>query len=94
MFVKDVAQNALGDGLDGLGAALGSMAEAGMAMSYTQTHLIVAEGNFVFAASEGFIGDAPTAFFDLFRIADGKIVEHWDTVSEIPDEMAHENGKF
>ena len=82
------------DGLDGLGAALAAMAAAGMAMRYDETHLIVAEGNFVFTASEGAMGDAPTAFFDLFRVEDGKIVEHWDTVSEIPSEMAHENGKF
>jgi len=44
--------------------------------------------------SEGTFGGAPTAFFDLFRVDNGKIVEHWDIISEIPDEMAHENGKF
>ncbi|WP_338550270.1 nuclear transport factor 2 family protein [Roseovarius phycicola] len=82
------------DGLDGLGAALQAMAEAGMAMRYDETHLVVAEGNFVFTASEGAMGDTPTAFFDLFRLEDGKIVEHWDTVSEIPSEMPHDNGKF
>ncbi len=82
------------DGLDGLGAALQAMAEAGLEMRYDETHIIVAEGNFVFTASEGSLGDTPTAFFDLFRIENGKIVEHWDTVSEIPAEMAHENGKF
>ncbi|MCY4333735.1 MAG: nuclear transport factor 2 family protein [Litoreibacter sp.] len=84
----------IADGLDGLGAALAAMAEAGISMRYDETHLIVAEGNFVFTASEGALGDTPTAFFDLFRVADGKIVEHWDVVSEIPPEMAHENGKF
>ncbi|WP_299922783.1 nuclear transport factor 2 family protein [uncultured Pelagimonas sp.] len=84
----------VGDGLDGLGAALTAMAEAGQAMAYSETHIVVGQGNFVFAASEGTIGDTPTAFFDLFRVADGKIVEHWDTVSEIPADMAHENGKF
>jgi len=82
------------DGLDGLGAALIAMAEAGQAMAYTETHFVVAEGNFVFAASEGTIGETPTAFFDLFRVDDGKIVEHWDTVSETPSEMPHDNGKF
>jgi len=82
------------DGLEGLGKALAAMAEAGQAMRYTKTHLVVAEGNFVFTASEGAIGDTPTAFFDLFRVADGKIVEHWDTVSRIPAEMPHNNGKF
>ncbi|WP_317055817.1 nuclear transport factor 2 family protein [Roseovarius rhodophyticola] len=82
------------DGLDGLGAALQAMAEAGMEMRYDETHLVVAEGNFVFTASEGAMGDTPTAFFDLFRLEGGKIVEHWDTVSEIPSEMPHDNGKF
>jgi predicted SnoaL-like aldol condensation-catalyzing enzyme len=82
------------DGLDGLGAAMTAFAEAGQAMYYARTPLIVAEGNFVFTASEGALGETPTAFFDLFRIEAGKIVEHWDTLSTIPNEMPHTNGKF
>lgn len=82
------------DGLDGLGAAMQAFAEAGQAMTYARTPLIVAEGNFVFTASQGKLGEVPTAFFDLFRIEDGKIVEHWDTLSTIPDDMPHSNGKF
>ena len=82
------------DGLSGLGAALEAMAASGNEMVYEKTHLLVAEGNFVFAASEGRLGETPMAFFDLFRIEQGKIVEHWDTVSQIPTEMAHGNGKF
>lgn len=84
----------VGDGLDGLGAALTAMAETGQPMAYAETHIVVAQGNFVFAASEGTIGETPTAFFDLFRLDDGMIVEHWDTVSEIPADMPHDNGKF
>jgi len=84
----------VGDGLDGLGAALKAMADAGTAMAYSRVHLIVAEGNFVFTASEGKLGQTPTAFFDLFRVEHGRIVEHWDTISSIPTEMAHSNGKF
>lgn len=84
----------VGDGLHGLGTALAAMAEAGQEMAYTETHLVVAEGNFVFAASEGTIGETTTAFFDLFRVKNGLVVEHWDTVSEIPADMSHDNGKF
>ena len=84
----------IADGLDGLGAALGAMAEQGISMVYSDLHIVVAEGNFVFTASEGTLGDAPTAFFDLFRVKEGKIVEHWDIVASIPDQMAHDNGKF
>jgi len=92
----DYAQHNPGaaDGLDGLGAAMAAMAEAGQAMTYANVHMVVADGNFVFAASEGTIGETPTAFFDLFRIEDGLIVEHWDTISTIPDDMPHDNGKF
>lgn len=84
----------IADGLEGLGAALKALADAGQVMRYDATHMIVAEGNFVFTASEGMFGETHTAFFDLFRVEDGKIVEHWDTLSEIPAQMAHENGKF
>ncbi len=82
------------DGLDGLGSALAAWAEQGITMEYDQIHLAVAEGNFVFTASEGQLAGEPTAFFDLFRVEDGKIVEHWDVISSIPSEMAHDNGKF
>ncbi len=84
----------VGDGLDGLGTALAAMAEAGQALRYDKTHMVVAQGNFVFTASEGALGTTPTAFFDLFRVENGRIVEHWDTVSAIPADMPHENGKF
>ncbi len=82
------------DGLDALSAAFVQLAEAGQGFSFSELHLIVAEGNFVFTMTEGAMGDVPTAFFDLWRVEDGKIVEHWDTIEAIPGEMAHDNGKF
>ncbi|KIC30799.1 nuclear transport factor 2 family protein [Leisingera sp. ANG-M6] len=84
----------IGDGLEALGGMIQHLAETGQALAYTSTPIVVAEGNFVFTASEGSLGETPMAFFDLFRVEDGKIVEHWDTVSPIPAEMAHDNGKF
>lgn len=84
----------IADGLDGLGAALSGMAEQGIEMIYTDLHFAVAEGNFVMTASEGTLGGRPTAYYDLFRVDGGKIVEHWDVIVDIPAEMAHDNGKF
>lgn len=84
----------IADGLDGLGAAIKAFADAGQAISYSRTPIVVAEGNFVFTASEGTLGSTPTAYFDLFRVENNKIVEHWDTIAKIPSDMPHSNGKF
>jgi len=34
------------------------------------------------------------AIFDLFKLENGKIVEHWDAIQEIPDSSANPNGMF
>jgi len=84
------------DGLDGLGSALKGLAEAGMPMIYSKSHRILGEGNFVLTQSEGTFMKKHVAFYDLFRVEEGKIVEHWDTIEEIParEHWKNENGKF
>ncbi len=84
----------IADGLDGLMAAIEAFAEQGQVITKFEPKIVVAEGNFVFVASDAIMGGKPWAFFDLWRVENGKIVEHWDVVSPIPAEMAHENGKF
>jgi len=84
----------IGDNLDGLGAALTALAEQGVHMVYHTVHKVIAEGNFVLTISEGSFGSTPTAFYDLFRVENGRIVEHWDLTPEIPAELPHGNGLF
>lgn len=84
----------IADGLDGLMTAIREFAAQGQAITKFEPKIVVAEGNFVFIASDAIMGGEPWAFFDLWRVENGKIVEHWDVVSPIPAEMAHENGKF
>lgn len=87
---------AIGDGLSGLGKALGEMAKMGITMKYSQIHKILGEGNFVVVVSEGSFAGKPTSFYDLFRVQNGKIAEHWDTIETIPAraEWKNSNGKF
>jgi predicted SnoaL-like aldol condensation-catalyzing enzyme len=74
------------DGLDGFGAAAARWAEAGKLLTYTTIHKVIAEGDFVLTQSEGVFG-VPVAYYDLFRLERGKIVEHWDVIAPIPAEM-------
>lgn len=86
----------IADGLSGLGAALAALAEQGIQMIYTTVHQVLAQGNFVLAVSEGTFGGTPTSYYDLWRVEDGRIAEHWDVMEPIADRSAwaNENGKF
>lgn len=86
----------IGDGLSGLGKALEDMAKNGVTMVYEKVHIVLGEGNFVLAVSEGKFAGTHTSFYDLFRIEDGKIAEHWDIIESILPEAEHKNsnGKF
>lgn len=86
----------IGDGLSALGAAMAAMAQAGQTMAFSKVHKVIAEGNFVLVMAEGTIAGTSTAFYDLFRVEDGKIAEHWDVIETIPpqSEWKNTNGKF
>ena len=86
----------IADGVSGLNEALAALAEQNIQMIYTTTHQVLAQGNFVLAVSEGTFGDKPTAYYDLWRVENGKIAEHWDVMETIADESTwqNQNGKF
>ena len=86
----------IADGLSGLGAALASMAEQGISMVYDKTHFVLADGDYALAGSEGSFGGVPTTFYDLFRVENGFIAEHWDVMETLADKATwqNQNGKF
>ena len=86
----------IADGLSGLGAALEAMGKQGISMVYNKTHMVLADGDYALACSEGTFGGVPTTYYDLFRVENGFIAEHWDVMETLADKStwANENGKF
>jgi len=86
----------IGDGLSSLSKDLEAMAKKRVTMDYNMNHKVLGEGNFVLAISEGVFAGKETSFYDLFRVENGKIAEHWDVIETIAkkDTWQNENGKF
>ena len=81
---------------DGLTALTKELADSTADRTYQTIHRILAEGNFVLCVCEGSLQGKHASFYDLFRLADGRIVEHWDTTEEVPpvELWKNNNGKF
>jgi predicted SnoaL-like aldol condensation-catalyzing enzyme len=85
----------IADGLEGIVAAVEQLTAQGNMFQYTDIHAVLGEGNFVLTVSEGQWNGTTNAFYDLFRMEDGMIVEHWDVIQPVPTEgLANTNGMF
>ena len=86
----------IGGGLAGLRKVLEAQTDGRRQINYQRIHRVLAEGDFVLCVSEGYRGETHTAFYDLCRVANTKIVEHWDTTEKIAprSEWKNNNGKF
>jgi predicted SnoaL-like aldol condensation-catalyzing enzyme len=85
----------IGDGIARLRDRIASVAKEGGQLFLTPRRF-VAEGNFVLVLTEGELPSGPTALYDLFRVENGKLVEHWDVLTPIPprDQWKNANGPF
>jgi predicted SnoaL-like aldol condensation-catalyzing enzyme len=83
------------DGPEGLKAFLQFLKEKFPA-SRSEIKRVLADGDYVIlhvhAVREP--GTRGNAIIDMFKLENGKIVEHWDVVQPIPEKAANTNGMF
>jgi predicted SnoaL-like aldol condensation-catalyzing enzyme len=81
---------------DGLSTLVEAIQSGGIVMTFEKLHFVHGSGDFVLAVSEGRFNGEHVAFYDLFRVENGFIAEHWDVVQAIPpeSEWANGDGKF
>ncbi|MEU6083776.1 nuclear transport factor 2 family protein [Streptomyces sp. NPDC047108] len=83
------------DGIEGFTAFTAGLAAEGKALTYGKVHRLIGQGNFVVTLSEADWGGTPMAVFDIFRLENGLVVEHWDNAEPIPTAAeASNSGKF
>ncbi|MFE7631155.1 nuclear transport factor 2 family protein [Kocuria sp. NPDC057446] len=75
----------------------------GTGLTRRAVHRVLGDGDFVLTVTEGLLddddgaerGDPVTAgCYDLWRVADGRIVEHWEVCQPVPERLPHDNGFF
>jgi predicted SnoaL-like aldol condensation-catalyzing enzyme len=85
-FIQDgkYAQHAskVGDGIARMKSRVADVAKPSR-IPVLNPRRYVADGNFVLALVEANAEGGPTANYDLFRVENGRIVEHWDVLSRI-----------
>ena len=64
--------------------------------SHGEIKRVIAEGDLVVlhVHSKRSPEDRGRAIVDIFKVEDGKIVEHWDVIQDVPEKSANDNTMF
>jgi len=64
--------------------------------SHSEIKQVIAEGDLVVlhVHSKREATDRGRAIVDIFKVENGKIVEHWDVIQDIPEKSANDNTMF
>jgi predicted SnoaL-like aldol condensation-catalyzing enzyme len=83
------------DGAEGLKAFI-EFLKAKFPNQHGEIKQVIAEGDLVVLHVHSTRGDNTPgrAIVDIFRVAGGKVVEHWDVIQDIPEKAANSNGMF
>jgi predicted SnoaL-like aldol condensation-catalyzing enzyme len=83
------------DGLEATNTYLKMFRYSGANLVYREIFKLIAQGNFVVSFCKANLGVKEMAIFDIFRLEDNCIVEHWDNMEAVPPRENWVNsGKF
>lgn len=85
------------EGEDGRDAFINGFAQYILTSDYTaEIKRVIAEGDLVVVHAHGKAtpNGRGEAVVDIFRVEDGKIVEHWDVIQKVPEKSANNNSMF
>jgi predicted SnoaL-like aldol condensation-catalyzing enzyme len=83
------------DGIDGVRVGI-----RGFIKQFPGLHLdfkrVIADGDLIIAVHSSFagMGEHGSAVVDIFRVKDGKLVEHWDVIETVPATSVNKNTMF
>jgi predicted SnoaL-like aldol condensation-catalyzing enzyme len=83
------------DGAEGLKGFL-TYLKANFPKTHSDVTMSFADGDYVILRVHAVRtpGTAGNAIVDIFRLENGKVVEHWDSVQPVPDKPANNNTMF
>jgi predicted SnoaL-like aldol condensation-catalyzing enzyme len=84
----------IGDGLDALTKHFLQSQWFSGHVSYRSLRKVIAEGQVAVTASDAVIGEEPYAIFDLWRVEDGKVVEHTSLRQRVEKATFHNNPRI
>ena len=85
----------ISDGVEGFKAFIGYLNKTFPAL-HSDIKKIFVDGDFVILHNHAVRepGESGRAIIDIFRLEDGKVVEHWDVMQDIPENSLNLNGMF
>jgi predicted SnoaL-like aldol condensation-catalyzing enzyme len=76
-----------------LRALIQSAIDAGVS-TQVEIKRVAADGDLVWVHTKSFFFGKELATVEIFRVANGKIVEHWGVIQEVPQSSANSNTMF
>ncbi|MBD2794157.1 nuclear transport factor 2 family protein [Xenorhabdus sp. 42] len=82
----------IADGIEEVISFLEKLKAEGNGLEYDRIHRTVADGQFVLTHSEGRIAGARHAYFELWRMENGRLAEMWDAITPVPEDNEAKHG--